>query len=136
MKNNDFLEKYGDRALEKLKKSYNASSKSSFSSLHHSTEKRMSKNSKTKRPSKSKSKISINLDPNFTFNKMHQPQGKKRLVISGLSTPKNMVIKGGNNKYSSPSTKKRRGENSGERLRTKKDLVKNAFESLERMKDK
>ena len=129
MKNNEYLEKYGDRALEKLKKCNIISSKTSLSSLHLSTEKRTSKNSKNKRQSKSKSKININPDPNFTFNKMHLAEGgKKRLVISGLSTPKNMSMKGDTTKHGSPSTKKRRDE--GESLKMRKDLVKNAFESL------
>lgn len=47
-----------------------------------------------------------------------------------------MVTKVGNNKYGSPSTKKRRDGNSGEKLKTKKDLVKNAFDSLEKVHDK
>ena len=110
MKNNELLEKYGEKALEIYKKTHKPNDESHPSFSHQIPLTKSSKSSKKNlHRSKSKSKIP-SLDPSHTFNKIPFPDnGKKKLLLSGLSTPKNKTLRGvqKEEKNRSTSTKKK-----------------------------
>ena len=95
MKNNEYLEKYGEKALEIYKKSLKHSEEPHPPSPQKISLKKTSKGSrKNLATSKSKSKIHINQEVPHSFNKPFLPEkGKKKLLISGLSTPKNKTFR-------------------------------------------
>lgn len=112
MKNNEYLEKYGEKALEIYKKSLKLSEEPHPPSPQKISLKKNSKGSrKNLVTSKSKSKIHINQEVVHSFNKPLLPEkGKKKLLISGLSTPKNKTFRAEANKEErnrSTSTKKK-----------------------------
>ena len=95
MKNNEYLEKYGEKALEIYKKSLKVSEEPHPPSPHKISLRKNSKGSrKNLHTSKSKSKINLNQEVVQTFQKHVLPdKGKKKLLISGLSTPKNKTFR-------------------------------------------
>lgn len=147
MKSNDYLEKYGEKALEIYKKSLRSQEESHAGSPLKLPMKKSSKSSrKHLHSSKSKSKIIIDTNQQVNHKISLPEKGKKKLLLSGLSTPKNKTLKGTttnrdnrDERNKSTSTKKKQmNEKISEKLhnavyhhKSAKSMLRNAMECLD-----